>query len=240
MDTCFEIQNHIVYLEPWENMPLYKVCSTWSPFWFNLPTAAALNSMCHVTAMKAAVIRCCRWSRSCDISKYTKVFIWPHKKKSRNYKSGALVTISVSFCFLSSDLGTVDSAIQAQQKFWITVWFCTNGTQWKWLFISFQKWSILEHDIFIPQINCVPCISSILTMWQRRAFSSCVLQSTSFPAISMHCHTWPLCQILWKLSCTGYLCFQLLSCMHTSIYVCVCVLIWQGSRMMRYHSDVRV
>lgn len=52
----------------------------------------------------------------------------PTKRSPKNYKSGALVTISVSICFLSSDLGTVDSAIHAQQKSWITVWFSTNGT----------------------------------------------------------------------------------------------------------------
>jgi hypothetical protein len=114
-----------------EYMPLYKVPHDHHFGWYSCNQVTHccrhLLNMSHVIAMKAAVIRCYRWSISCVISKYTKVFIWPHKKKSKNYKSGALVTISMSFYFLSSDLGTVDSVIHAQQKSWITVWFCTNG-----------------------------------------------------------------------------------------------------------------
>lgn len=109
---------------------------------------------------------------------------------------------------------------------------------------SFQKWSMLEHKIFsLLQINCVPHVSSILTMWQRRAFSPRVLQSTSCPAISMHCHTWPLCQIVWELSCAGFLCFQLLLHMHTCVCVCMAwvkddaVPLWCQSLVCVYHKS---
>lgn len=105
---------------------------------------------------------------------------------------------------------------------------------------SFQKLNMLERKIFFIASYklCAPYL--IHAVWQSRAFSPCVLQSTRFPAISMHCHTWPLCQIVWELSCARFLCSQLLPRAPNCIWVCVYVLIWQGSRMMQCHCDVRV
>lgn len=94
MDICFELWSHMILLVSHLLGTVRNICHClrfvrhdhhFGWYFCNQVThfCCPLFNISHMIAMKAAVIRCCRWSRSCVISKYTKVFIWPHKKESK-------------------------------------------------------------------------------------------------------------------------------------------------------------
>jgi hypothetical protein len=91
MDTCFELwppYNTIGVPFTWNHGKIYQcircVLHDHHFRWYTCNQVThcccLLFNMSHVIAIKTAVIRCFRWSRSFVISKYTKVFIWPQKK----------------------------------------------------------------------------------------------------------------------------------------------------------------
>jgi hypothetical protein len=79
-------------------------------------------------------------------------------------------------------------------------------------------------DIFIVSVKLRAVFHPSLQCGKEGLFSMCVTIQASQP---LHCHTWPLWQIVWELLCAGLLCFQLLWHAHTCVCVCarmcVCV-----------------